>query len=637
MAEAIPPLPPPLPASFMSDYAPRSAASPSPSPSSTSSLAISDYVQDWTVSDVENFIRSLPLEIEEVEHAVFNIQRNKIDGKLFQDCLQVQEAVKLLGITAPGASTVSTMLRIKLNKLKKTAPPPLKIRIKISVVELLKIQDINTGTWQLSDQLALNLGIDLKPLRQKLQTAKQTELTEDEERAVATALTLDVILSESKKKKNGFQVAKLEINSGKADSQVTITQENVQVTQKNIEDLIAQNKILAGKEKWKQNAESFLAKNPIPKELEVIIQETYQLIESRGKERKTCEKCNQSYSANRPKCPYCNVIEIPIITRETKPEDLFHFDPENAFPADIFKEIDWDHVNGVHRIAGGTGSISGVFFIDTDDGVFVLKFGGLNSSSEYFCSSFLSMFSIKTPKIRLLSHDEFSVYLEELKDVNYSRDEERDYVSLAAQKVAPVFLMDYIPGDVLLGLEKIEYLKDPQVLYEIGRILACDVLINNYDRLPLIWENQGNPGNLIFRKEEEGKTVVYAIDQCVTAIKDRDAIVAYLEKVSKAIDEAKSRKAGECFKAVVQSLSSNTGIQIGNEYALKIQEGFLGGIKTICLILESEKSHFILEKMKEKTRQDFQNKGYSAEASLDMIDPDFLEPVLQVYRNCLSN
>lgn len=35
-------------------------------------------------------------------------------------------------------------------------------------------------------------------------------------------------------------------------------------------------------------------------------------------------------------------------------------------------------------------------------------------------------------------------------------------------------------------------------LRKIGAILALDVLVNNVDRLPLIWDHQGNPGNLMF-------------------------------------------------------------------------------------------------------------------------------------------
>jgi hypothetical protein len=34
-------------------------------------------------------------------------------------------------------------------------------------------------------------------------------------------------------------------------------------------------------------------------------------------------------------------------------------------------------------------------------------------------------------------------------------------------------------------------------LTQMGRIIALDVLLNNWDRLPVIWDNEGNWGNLI--------------------------------------------------------------------------------------------------------------------------------------------
>ena len=33
----------------------------------------------------------------------------------------------------------------------------------------------------------------------------------------------------------------------------------------------------------------------------------------------------------------------------------------------------------------------------------------------------------------------------------------------------------------------------------LGRILALDVLTNNFDRLPCIWNNRGNAGNVLFQ------------------------------------------------------------------------------------------------------------------------------------------
>merc|ERR1719253_250215 len=34
-------------------------------------------------------------------------------------------------------------------------------------------------------------------------------------------------------------------------------------------------------------------------------------------------------------------------------------------------------------------------------------------------------------------------------------------------------------------------------LQMLGRLLAADILLNNFDRLPAIWDNEGNAGNLL--------------------------------------------------------------------------------------------------------------------------------------------
>lgn len=43
-------------------------------------------------------------------------------------------------------------------------------------------------------------------------------------------------------------------------------------------------------------------------------------------------------------------------------------------------------------------------------------------------------------------------------------------------------------------------------LRELGLMLLLDVLLNNGDRLPLIWKNRGNPGNVMF-SGKDGRVV----------------------------------------------------------------------------------------------------------------------------------
>ena len=56
-------------------------------------------------------------------------------------------------------------------------------------------------------------------------------------------------------------------------------------------------------------------------------------------------------------------------------------------------------------------------------------------------------------------------------------------------------------------------------LEELGSLLALDILINNHDRVPTVWTNAGNCGNLIMSHEGKGESSqVLAIDQVITAL-----------------------------------------------------------------------------------------------------------------------
>jgi hypothetical protein len=74
----------------------------------------------------------------------------------------------------------------------------------------------------------------------------------------------------------------------------------------------------------------------------------------------------------------------------------------------------------------------------------------------------------------------------------------------------------------------------------IGRMLALDVLINNMDRLPLIWNNNGNPCNVMVAKDGR----ILAIDNtpfCIDPELHADAAATYADRV-----EALVRGAAQC-------------------------------------------------------------------------------------------
>jgi len=67
--------------------------------------------------------------------------------------------------------------------------------------------------------------------------------------------------------------------------------------------------------------------------------------------------------------------------------------------------------------------------------------------------------------------------------------------------------MEYIPGISIVGMgEKRANRAFSHItpesrdrLIRLGMIFSFDAFINNYDRYPFLWDNDGNPDNLILR------------------------------------------------------------------------------------------------------------------------------------------
>lgn len=107
-------------------------------------------------------------------------------------------------------------------------------------------------------------------------------------------------------------------------------------------------------------------------------------------------------------------------------------------------------------------------------------------------------------------------------------------------------LMEYVRGSDLYHVPNVSesFTSSPQILKEIGRLIMFDVLINNWDRLPLIWDNEGNLGNFFITKDPN--RILVGIDQSVSSIaKTSPQFKTYIEKVNKVMNELVTIKHGE--------------------------------------------------------------------------------------------
>merc|ERR1719436_646924 len=109
--------------------------------------------------------------------------------------------------------------------------------------------------------------------------------------------------------------------------------------------------------------------------------------------------------------------------------------------------------------------------------------------------------------------------------------------------------------------------------YSLGRLMAFDMLINNFDRLPLAWSNDGNLGNVMLGASQGP---VVGIDQCVTPIKHPNGLHMYLDRVKDVVAEARGSPMGKSrFAAVKEAIHVNTGIDLGKEELYSMRAGVL--------------------------------------------------------------
>ena len=71
---------------------------------------------------------------------------------------------------------------------------------------------------------------------------------------------------------------------------------------------------------------------------------------------------------------------------------------------------------------------------------------------------------------------------------------------------------------------------------QLGRLMAFDMLINNFNRLPLAWSNDGNLGNVMLSSR---LGPVVGIDQCVNPIRHTAGLSIYMQRVRRTIEEAR--------------------------------------------------------------------------------------------------
>jgi len=106
-----------------------------------------------------------------------------------------------------------------------------------------------------------------------------------------------------------------------------------------------------------------------------------------------------------------------------------------------------------------------------------------------------------------------------------------------------------------------------------------DVLTNNCDRFPLIWDNPGNSGNLMIGESGE----IIAIDNKITGIESQtDIYDNYLRNVRELMTHLMAygdSKETKHFRKVRDTLNASVGHDIDTQGSLLVQKGFLSVVR----------------------------------------------------------
>ena len=294
-----------------------------------------------------------------------------------------------------------------------------------------------------------------------------------------------------------------------------------------------------------------------------------------------------------------------------------------------FGQLQWEECTAVKRSESGTDGV--LFAVFQDRSIVCVKAPG-TVAAEIYGTWLAKRMDIPTPAIRIVdrnSEEGQSMTTNLLKACEGTSVSEKSRVSRVLQ--SPMMLiMEYVSGIALADMfqpaeaarkfctEKFCIAADfssPGQLHDtgkhnfriMGKILALDVLSNNFDRLPCIWNNKGNPDNIMFLGENSRKPhAAVCIDNmvsCIDGSKFRSEHDKYVSRASDLLrrllrvsrsDSDQTVIPVEEFCKLTKFLCEGNGVwpglgtPFGQDAIAEVQKGFLAALLAFGKIKEGE-------------------------------------------------
>lgn len=282
--------------------------------------------------------------------------------------------------------------------------------------------------------------------------------------------------------------------------------------------------------------------------------------------------------------------------------------------------VPWDQTQWVYRLPGGHPQSTGVFLVQCEDKTLVLKPGSIFSAGELFCTRLYHKLGIVSPKQRLVRGQEYSKLRFTVTKAKFVDPGEHKTLSRFLQ-VPFCTVQEYIPS---LGLHELQQAKialdganqcgggsssssnnanvdeethstvappnllsgapPSTILFQLGVMLAADILVNNGDRLPSInrdRKHNGNPGNILISHNGD----VIAIDNTTRGIMDAAGGSQYLDCVVEFANQVCGRyihcAESRVFKNLGRFLKDHVTWDLQEAELQQMREGIAEGMRRI--------------------------------------------------------
>jgi hypothetical protein len=169
-----------------------------------------------------------------------------------------------------------------------------------------------------------------------------------------------------------------------------------------------------------------------------------------------------------------------------------------------------------------------------------------------------------------------------------------------------------------------------KILQNLGAILCFDVLINNWDRYPLIWKNDGNPNNIIYNTSS---LEIFAIDSTISSIDKKLAPENYknhLNEIKNFIELISAEKAPHLNK-IREFVKKHSNYELSDKDLENIKEGMQ---RTAEKIAETSPNIFrdCLSKVEAKLVKTIKVLGFQQDfVGMYNVNLEFLEEVLALF------